>query len=127
MKTTLDIVTILYTKIKGSALEAAISGGLYKYQRPTDSTVEDIVVNVITTDAEMIQRGSFNVNIHVPKAPDGMPNSARLSALSSIAAPLLIEGYGEKYNFWIESQSIFQDEDNWYTNFRIRVNYHNTF
>ena len=126
MITTLEIATILFSRVNNSVLKTAINGGVYKDQRPTDSNKEDIVVNVVTSDAEMIQRAVGNVNIHVPALSNGMPNHLRFTLLTELATPVLKEGYGATYNFWTESQGLIESNGFWYYNFRIRFKQHNT-
>ncbi|MHA8064929.1 hypothetical protein [Aquirufa aurantiipilula] len=133
MKTLFDLQTILFQKIKGSSLENAITGGIYKGKRPQNSTLEDIVINAITIDSETLQTGAANVNIYVRDQEvnvDGtiqqLPDSARLSVLADLAIPLLESVYGPNYNFYIAGQGIFDEpEINQHSiNLKIRFNCH---
>lgn len=137
MKTTLDIVNILFGIINTSPLKTAINGGVYKFQRPDKSTKEDVVINAVSSDAEIIQRGVYNINIHVPSVTqtiDGvqqkLPNTARMDALCDIANPILLAHWdGErKFNYWIEFQGVYENDTDkdWYCNFRIIFKQHNT-
>lgn len=132
MYSAIDQDEILYTRIAASPLAAAISGKVYRYQRPVDSNKEDIVINTITIDGEMIQRGVSNVNIHVPsiEVSTGLmqPNLTRFKTLLSLAKPVLEKGFGEKYNFWLLGESLVQEpgKDIWFYNLRIQFKLHNT-
>lgn len=133
MKTTLDLQTILFQKIKGSSLENAITGGIYKGKRPQNSLLEDIVINAITIDTETLQTGVTNVNIYVRDQEvnvDGtiqqLPDSIRLNALMALAFPLLESVYGPSYNFFIEGQGVYEESEinQHFINLRIRFNCH---
>lgn len=131
MKTTLDITTILFQLLNSSPIKTAINGGIYKDNRPANSTKEDVVVNAITIDADNAQRAAGNVNIHVPSinTSDGpQPNHGRLSSLATITVGVIKEAYGEAYNLWVENQNLIKEPnaDSWYVNFRIRFKFHNT-
>jgi len=129
MTTTTEQTTLLWHIVKASPLAGIISGSVYKLQRPTDSKLEDIVVNAITIDSELVQTGVANLNIHVPDLVNGMPNTARIEQLESIAKGIILKGWGSNYTFFIENQQTIQDQDaadNWFINFRIRFKFHNT-
>lgn len=128
MVTTLDIGTTIFKLLDASDLKTTISGGIYKDQSPNDSDKEDVVVNVITADAELIQAAVCNVNIHMPLLPTGLPNHARFAVIIDIAAPLLKEVNGDMWSFFIENQNFIRDNSTgkWYYNFRLRFKHHNT-
>lgn len=128
MKTTPEQITLLWHLINQSALSGIITGGVYKYQRPADSKVEDIVVNAIAIDNELVQTGTGNVNIHVPALTNGMPNTSRIEQLATIAETQIKEGFGSKYTFFVENQTVIYDPEtqDWFINFRIKFKFHNT-
>lgn len=68
MKTTFDTDSILYKILKNAPeVVSAITGGIYKGDRPDDSEKEDITINTIDLTVEDLpQIGTSNVNIHVP-------------------------------------------------------------
>lgn len=67
MKTGHDIRDEIYGMLKGSALEQAVSGEVYKNgYRPRDSRLEDIVVTFTQSTAAQVQDGIVTVNIYVP-------------------------------------------------------------
>jgi hypothetical protein len=48
VKNTLDIINLIYTRLKTGALAAEITGSIYKGKRPLGSLVEDVVINSLT-------------------------------------------------------------------------------
>lgn len=111
-RSTFDQDNILYQDLNNSALKNAISGGIYKYERPDNSKLEDIVINSITITNDDIQLGVANVNIHVPalemtidNKPQRKPNIKRMQILAQMAVNLLKANYGATYNYWIASQT----------------------
>ena len=67
MKTTLDTDEILFKVVKDAFTGLNLNGGVYRMQRPLNSTKEDVVVNTITLSQDSSpQLGASNVNIHVP-------------------------------------------------------------
>ena len=89
MKTTFDQDNILYGKLIASPLKQAITGGVYKAQRPLNSQNEDVVINGLPISDGTVQLGRGNVNIYVPdvKTTIGgvlqtMPNTHRLGQLA---------------------------------------------
>lgn len=67
MMTGHDIQDAIYNLLKGSSLENAVSGGVYKDgYRPRDSRLEDIVVIFTQSTAAQVQDGIVTVNIFVP-------------------------------------------------------------
>lgn len=118
-RSTLDQDNILYKDLTNSAIKNAISGDIYKYERPDNSDLEDVVINSITITNDDAQLGVANVNIHVPAIdvaildkktrkynPQRKPNLVRLQALASIAFSILKEKWGADYNYWVANQTI---------------------
>jgi len=67
MKTGHDIQGEIYGMLKGSALEQAVSGEVYKNgYRPRDRRLEDIVVTFTQSTAGQVQDGIVTVNVYVP-------------------------------------------------------------
>lgn len=131
MLTAEDINTLMFQAINGSPLKASINGKVYKSWRPANSTREDVVVNVVVSDAELIQSAVCNVNIHLPSinAGDGpMPNSARFTALGNTAKPILENGHAKYFTYYTEQTALIkeQNREEWFLNFRIRFHFHNT-
>lgn len=128
MKTTLDIEDILWSFLKNSSLKTAISGGIYKRKRPSASEKEDVVINCLPVNNLQLQSAVANVNIHVPNKvqnisgiQDPMPDHARLKALGNEAVSLLVDQWDSDYNFDVQQQNVFEDEDgkSHYVNIRL--------
>lgn len=133
MNTTFDQDTILFQLINGSQLKTAISGCVYKWQRPVDSGVEDVVINSLPLTTESVQLGTANVNIYVPDLtvkvggkPQQLPNTKRLGELTKIALPILKQGYGANYGFYVTHQTTIQEAEikQHYINLRIEFRFH---
>lgn len=128
MKTTLDIEDILWTFLNSSSLKGSVNGGVYKRRRPTGSTKEDVVINCLPVNNLQVQSAVANVNIHVPNKvqnisgiEDSYPDHARLKALGNIAVSLLVDQWNTGYNFDVQQQNVFEDEDgkSHYVNIRL--------
>ena len=128
MRTTFDQETILYNILNGSAaLKAAISGGIYKRRRPTNSDKEDVVIISLPIGDGSIQYGTANVNIHVPDVKE-FPDNTKLETLTNIVKPLLEETYGDDYVLYISLQQIFEEPEimQHYVNLRVDFEFHNS-
>lgn len=133
LRTTYDAERILYQKISGSSLEAACSGVLCKWNRPDESSKEDIVINSVATTTESTQRMVANVNIYVPdvKSPvtenHWQPNTKRIKELLDLAMPLIgevrgVDG-GLQYDCYITNQQTFSDPTIKQTYINLRVEF----
>ncbi|RPE05554.1 hypothetical protein EGT74_24535 [Chitinophaga lutea] len=130
MRTTLDVVDIVWQWLNASPLKAAITGGIYKY-RPQNSTSEDVVINSLPITGEQVQEGVVNVNIHVPNPilnsngtqDQSQANHPRLKELASIAVESLTDIWVEsaEVNFTVQNQMVFPEPDNneHYVNIRL--------
>ncbi len=111
MKSDIDIKDDVYTFIKGSALESAISGKLCKRRRPSGSSYEDIVISVLSNQNAQIQEAFVNVNIYVSDIiVENQPeeDTIRLRELCNIAKGILKVGRGNDYRFTLDSQRVFE-------------------
>lgn len=128
MRTTFDQETILFNILNGSAaLKAAISGGIYKRRRPTNSVKDDVVIISLPILPGSIQFGSANVNIHVPDIAE-FPDTTKLETLTNIVKPLLEEAYGDDYVLYISLQQTFEETEimQHYVNLRVDFEFHNS-
>ncbi|CAG5072871.1 hypothetical protein DYBT9623_04411 [Dyadobacter sp. CECT 9623] len=110
MKTALDQDTEIFRLLNVPDITSVITGGIYKGRRPSDSELEDIVINTITTGEGTRQFGVSNVNIYVKdiQAMIGgkqqfLTNTARLATLTNLVKPFLEETDGDSFALWIES------------------------
>lgn len=129
MKTTFDLVDIIWTALNASDLKNQITGGIYKYQRPLNSKNEDVVINSLPVTNDQLQKAIINVNIHVPNlvidingAQDStQPDGARLKELGELAIAALDDKNGYRYNHSVQQQNIIQDTDDFFNNIRLQI------
>jgi hypothetical protein len=127
-----DATDILFRALTASEeLKAELSGGIYTTERPDDSDREDITVNTITLTGDMPQRGTSNVNIHVPDMKLNIggreqwkEDRERLRKLTQLAITVLETSRAEGMLFWVASQTTLQDTEikHHFTNLRIEWN-----
>jgi hypothetical protein len=118
MMDTLQIVDAVVSHLIGSPLKIAITGDIYPDRRPPNSDMEDVVVNSLPVNAEQLQKGIVNVNIHVPDASihfnemdDTVPDRTRLKQLATIALANLKDIWIGTYHFDVQQQTLLQDEE----------------
>jgi len=129
MRTTLDLVDILWQFLASSDLKDQLSGGIYKYVRPVNSAVEDVVISSLPIVNLDLQQAVCNVNVFVPNKTQllngvqdiSQPDSARLKMLTDMAVGILSEHYGDDYSFEVQQQVTLPDEvsGGWFSNIRI--------
>lgn len=138
MKTTTEVITILYLHLKNSVLMTDLqrpNGNLGKFKRPENSIKEDVVIaDIGGITNEPVQRGILIVNIFVPNLnPDYFPNlngdrsqpdTARLDYLSKLLRDSIVgevwDNEGE-YCFEIQQGGIDEDTNNQhYAWFRVK-------
>lgn len=92
MRTDTEIKDGIYGYIKGTSLEAAVTGQLLKTRRPKNSDKEDIVISVLANEGNQEQEAVVNVNIYVEdNIVDGQPeeDTIRCLELGGIAKEIL--------------------------------------
>ncbi|MDR1459790.1 MAG: hypothetical protein LBI60_06220 [Bacteroidales bacterium] len=132
MITSFDMDEILFQVLSGNAgLKAAISGGIYTTNRPDNSDKEDITVNTITVTGDKPQRGTSNVNIHVPDLKLNIKgqeqrkcNRERLKQITYLVISILETTSVNGLLFWVSNQTILRDSkiEQHYANLRIEWN-----
>jgi hypothetical protein len=128
MKTTFDMVDIVWQRLNGSQLKTEISGGVYK-KRPTGSQVEDVVINCLPVNNEDLQQAVLNVNIHVPNITiqangvqdSSQPNTERLQELAALAIETLSDVWVGDCNYDVQQQGMIEDPEagDHYVNIRL--------
>lgn len=111
MKTDIDIKDDMYRYIKGSELEAEVTGELSKTLRPAGSDAEDIVISMLANVNSQIQQAYVNVNIYVAdvlRNKQYEENTIRLRELCNLSSELLEAGRGEGYRFALEEQRVME-------------------
>jgi hypothetical protein len=129
MKTTLDLVDVVYNELKSGPLKSAINGGVYKYTRPLNSSLEDVVINSLPVTNQQLQQAIVNVNVFVPNADislggsqQKMADHVRLKALGALAVDELKDGISGDYTWDVQQQTVIQDDesDSYYINIRLQ-------
>lgn len=124
----------IYDLLNINEVKSNISGKIYKNKRPTESKLEDIVINSILMDNSFLQDGTFNVNCYVPflsvtinNISQSMPNEKRLSEIFQIVNPLLDDVFKDDFNLTIERHETIdvETEKASYINFRINLKAYN--
>lgn len=135
MINTLDILDVLYTRLKSSAVDTDANGGLFKNARPQGSVKEDIVINCLPVSNDMLQLATANVNIYVPDlflkigAIEGVdqyiPNISRLQTLAGLAITILKNVNLPNYFYDIVSQGIIREPEGNQHFVNIRIEFKN--
>ena len=131
IKTDIDITDAIYAWIAASDTAGAVSGAVYKDQRPLNSKKEDIVIAVLTRDGgKQIQTAYVNVNIYVPdikRGGDMIENTARLRTLCSLAAADFDYVNNGDSIYELDQQEVYKvnDTDLHAINNRIKVRFNN--
>ena len=129
--TDIDIKDELWAWISASELATAVSGSVYKDQRPLNSDKEDIIIAVIArTAGAQRQDATANVNIYVPDARRGreaIEDTARLRTLCTAAASLFEYRQVGGAIYELDSQEVMKANGiDWHViNNRIRIRYNN--
>ncbi len=111
MKSDIEIKDIIYSIIKGSTLESAVNGKLYKDSRPTNSGKEDILISVLEGMNGLYQEMIVNINIYtqdVTRGSDSIENSARIRDLTRLAIDLLDGCITGEYRIVVKKQNTFE-------------------
>ncbi|ARK08875.1 hypothetical protein A6C57_00320 [Fibrella sp. ES10-3-2-2] len=131
-KTPLDVLTILLQRLRGSALDEAITGKVRKLKRPAGSRLEDVVINTIAISPSQIQLATANVNIYVPDlliqeegGSQSEANLIRLGELSLLAIALLEGVYTQQYCYTLGKQYIIEEPltNSHYLNLRVEFQF----
>lgn len=129
--TDIDIKDELFTWIKTSELASAVSGSVYKDQRPLNSEKEDITIAVLARDAgSQIQEATVNVNVYVPdvrRGKEAIEDTKRLRTLCTKAAMLFEYHHTGDRIVALASQEVFKANGiDWHViNNRLSVRYSN--
>ena len=113
MKSDIDIKDDIYTFIKGSELENAVTGKLRKTRRPTNSKLEDIVISMVSNLNAQVQEAFVNVNIYVSdiiRDNQMEEDTIRLRELCDLSKTLLKVGRGGDFRFTIDTQRVLEVE-----------------
>lgn len=128
-KTTLDGKQWILDILLKNRIHKIIDGKIYKDERPTDSVVEDIVINSLTMTNDFIQNGIFNVNCYVPKISikhngivQTQKNAKRLKEIADTVYSVLDEYWSEDFFLEIVNHQEFEEGNFNYINFKMDLN-----
>ncbi len=133
MRNTFDIVDLLYGfLIADTDITGAISGGIYKHNRPLNSDKEDVVIGSLPVNNDQLQQTVPNINIHVPnlKLTKGtiqdntQPDTKRLKTLTALLVTKLDDKTFDDYWFEVQQQTLFSDEETNEHYSNIRLNFY---
>jgi hypothetical protein len=130
MRTTIDAINLLYTRIAASDLKLALTGDVYKEDAPINMNVEkeNVVINGLGINNEQLQKGTFNVNIFVPDLDitvEGISqkarNDERFKELTDIAIEVVDEYWMSDCYFTVQQHNLLFDETlkQWFSNIRV--------
>lgn len=135
MKTSTEIIDLIYNYLKDSPLKAELSGDIYPLQRPENSGKEDLVIGTLTLGDGSVQIGVFNLNLHVPnikvkigEKEQTQPDRRRMRVISGILRDLFSEQFFEDCSAWITNIAEIKEPnlDEWYVNHRLEIRVHET-
>lgn len=135
MKTSTEIIDLIYQYLEASPLKAELSGGIYPLQRPENSGKEDLVIGTLTLGEGPVQIGVFNLNLHVPNIKvqiggkeQSQPDRRRMRVISGILRDLFSEQFFEDCSAWITNIAEIKEPtlDEWYVNHRLEIRVHET-
>jgi len=124
----MDLESLIYNHLKTGDFIKAITGDIYKIERPANSLYEDVVISMLPINNLQLQTGVANVNIHVPNllinvngVQQEMANISRLKQLFSLAQNELKETLIDDVIFNIQQQIFFQEQESSYINIRLDI------
>ena len=128
MKTTIDILDILYPVINVPSVKATIGDGrVYRNKKPLNSKLQDIVIVPLNNYVgdEIINDSTVMVNCFCKNFTNGTPDITKLRATIN-AVVAVIEAYSNASNYYvfkISNQILLQDTEQIsmsYANLRIQ-------
>ena len=91
MITSSEVSKYLYRILNQNSLTGLISGKIYREQKPTNSELQDIVINTIFLKSghySDIQNGKANINIYT-KSLNGLHDLENLTSITNVVLDLL--------------------------------------
>ncbi len=135
MKTDNEILTLFFQLLNVASVTSGITGGIYKGEKPLNSELEDIVINIIynkTVNRNHLQTGVVNINIFSKETQLHTRPAVRLDELTNLVLTALNllynEGVTGQLSYYLDSQKVFRDNDNtqlFYSNIRLDFTYKN--
>ena len=115
MKTTIDILDILYPIINVASVNTTLDGRVYRNKKPLNSELRDVVILPLSNyiGDEIINDATIMINCFCKNFDNGTPDITKLRAtVNAVAA--VIEAYNNTSNYYIfviTNQILLQDTD----------------
>lgn len=108
MKTSIDLASIIYQRVKGSGVLELLGGGVYLGVRPFNSDKNDVVVATLSMLEDTLQRGNVNIKIYardIFKDNTYYPNLGLINEAIRLLKPIFKDLYLEKERIYIHAES----------------------
>ncbi len=119
---------MIWQHLKGGPLSQEITGDLWKNDRPLNSYMEDVVINMLSFNNLPLQTGLAVINIHVPNLvvtvnniQSSVSNTVRLNQLFALAEIELQDVIIGDVYLDIQQQLLYPEEKSSYINIRLDV------
>jgi len=112
--TDIEIKDKIYLLLRAKGLHSEITGRIYKDNRPDNSTLEDVEINILAGDARQNQEVALNVNVYVydVKRDDEMiENIPRLRTLCRTFETALESNVYDGFKIVLASQRVMKISD----------------
>ena len=108
MKTSIDLASIIYQRVKGSGVLELLDGGIYLGVRPFNSDKNDVVVATLSMLEDTLHRGNVNIKIYardIFKDNTYYPNLGLINEAIRLLKPIFKDLYLEKERIYIHVES----------------------
>ena len=108
MKTSIDLASIIYQRVKRSGVLELLDGGVYLGVRPFNSDKNDVVVATLSMLEDTLQRGDVNIQIYardIFKDNTYYPNLGLINEAIRLLKPIFKDLYLEKERIYIHVES----------------------
>jgi|GEM_PF-2064557 len=108
MKTSIDLASIIYQRVKGSGVLEHLDGGIYLGVRPFNSDKNDVVVATLSMLEDTLHRGNVNIKIYardIFKDSTYYPNLGLINEAIRLLKPIFKDLYLEKERIYIHVES----------------------
>ena len=108
MKTSIDLASIIYQRVKRSGVLELLDGGVYLGVRPFNSDKNDVVVATLSMLEDTLQRGNVNIQIYardIFKDSTYYPNLGLINEAIRLLKPIFKDLYLEKERIYIHVES----------------------
>ena len=108
MKTSIDLASIIYQRVKRSGVLELLDGGVYLGVRPFNSDKNDVVVATLSMLEDTLQRGNVNIQIYardIFKDNTYYPNLGLINEAIRLLKPIFKDLYLEKERIYIHVES----------------------